>query len=413
MADPTPVQPGADAAGTAPSGTDPVEIARSLIRCPSVTPQEGGALACLEGMLGAAGFTVHRVKLTGPDTPDVENLYARFGTKGPNLCFAGHTDVVPPGDPSHWRFPPFEGAIHGGLLYGRGAVDMKGGVAAFVAAGIDFAHSHGGAASEGEMAPGSISFLITGDEEGPAINGTEKLLRWLADRDERLDHCVLGEPSSRAVLGDMVKIGRRGSLSGTLTVHGKQGHVGYPHLADNPIPGLMKLLAGLSGEPLDSGNTHFQASNLEVVSVDVGNPAYNVIPAEARARFNVRFNELWTPQTLAAEIEKRLREAAGNSVRWSVDFEARSSDSFLTAPGAFVELAVEAIAQATGQTPELSTTGGTSDARFIKDYCPVIEFGLVGTTMHAVDESTPVDEIQALTRVYAGIIERYFATFGR
>ncbi|TSJ64384.1 succinyl-diaminopimelate desuccinylase [Starkeya sp. 3C] len=390
---------------------DPVDILRTLIRCPSVTPEEGGALACLEALLGAAGFVVHRVKLTGPDTPDVENLYARFGTKGPNLCFAGHTDVVPPGDLTHWRFPPFEGAIHGGLIYGRGAVDMKGGVAAFIAAGLDFANAHG-KAGDGAL-PGSISFLITGDEEGPAINGTEKLLRWLADRDERIDHCVLGEPSSRAVLGDMVKIGRRGSLSGTLTVHGKQGHVGYPHLAENPISGMVKLLAALTAEPLDSGTAHFQASNLEVVSVDVGNPAFNVIPAEARARFNIRFNDLWTPATLSAEIERRLNAAAGNGVRFSLAFEARSSDSFLTAPGEFVDLVTQSITATTGRTPELSTTGGTSDARFIKDYCPVVEFGLVGTTMHAVDESTPVDEVEALTRVYAGIIERYFAAFGR
>lgn len=391
---------------------DPVEILRALIRCPSVTPEEGGALAYLDAVLSKAGFVTHRVTLTGPETPDVENLYARFGTRGPNLCFAGHTDVVPPGDPAHWRFPPFEGAIHGGLIYGRGAVDMKGGVAAFIAAGLDFAAAHGNDPGHAAL-PGSISFLLTGDEEGPAINGTEKLLRWLADRDERLDHCVLGEPSSRAVLGDMVKIGRRGSLSGTLVVHGRQGHVGYPHLAENPIPGMVRLLAALKAEPLDTGTAHFQASNLEVVSVDVGNPAFNVIPAEARARFNIRFNELWNPATLAAEIERRMAVAAGNEVRFSLAFEARSSDSFLTAPGAFVDLVVEAIAAATGQRPELSTTGGTSDARFIKDHCPVIEFGLVGTTMHAVDESTPVDEVQALTRVYAGMIGRYFPAFGR
>jgi len=386
---------------------DPVEIARALIRCPSVTPDEGGALSYIEALLGAAGFSVHRVTLSAPDTPDVENLYARFGTRGPNFCFAGHTDVVPPGDATRWRFPPFEGAIQDGMLYGRGAVDMKGGVAASLAAALDFAAAHS------ENMPGSISLLITGDEEGPAINGTEKLLRWLADRDERIDHCVLGEPSSRAVLGDMVKIGRRGSLSGTLIVHGKQGHVGYPHLAENPISGMVRLLAGLAEEPLDRGTPHFQASNLEVVSVDTGNPAFNVIPAEARARFNIRFNDLWMPGTLAAEIERRLTSAAGNSVRWSVEFENRASDSFITTPGPFVDLVVDAIHTATGQTPELSTTGGTSDARFIKDYCPVIEFGLVGTSMHAVDECTPVGEIEALTRVYAGIAERYFATFGR
>ncbi|WP_018388671.1 succinyl-diaminopimelate desuccinylase [Ancylobacter sp. FA202] len=400
---------------TAPSfhaPADPVDILRTLIRCPSVTPAEGGALAYLDAVLSNAGFATHRVTLTGPDTPDVENLYARFGTRGPNLCFAGHTDVVPPGDPTHWRFPPFEGAIQDGLIYGRGAVDMKGGVAAFIAAGLDFAGAHGHDPDHADL-PGSISFLLTGDEEGPAINGTEKLLRWLADRDERIDHCVLGEPTSRAALGDMVKIGRRGSLSGTLTVHGRQGHVGYPHLAENPIPGMVKLLAALKAEPLDGGNAHFQASNLEVVSVDVGNPAFNVIPAEARARFNIRFNDLWTPETLAAEIERRMVAAAGNEVRFTLGFEARSSDSFLTAPSDFVDLVVEAISEATGRRPELSTTGGTSDARFIKDHCPVVEFGLVGTSMHAVDESTPIDEVAALTRTYAGVIARYFALFGR
>lgn len=386
---------------------DPVEIARALIRCPSVTPHEGGALGYIDALLSNAGFAVHRVTLSAPDTPDIENLYARFGTKGPNFCFAGHTDVVPPGDPALWRFPPFEAAIQDGVLHGRGAVDMKSGVAASLATAIDFTAAHG------EDMPGSISLLITGDEEGPAINGTEKLLRWLADRDERIDHCVLGEPTSRAVFGDMVKIGRRGSLSGTLTVQGKQGHVGYPHLAENPIPGMVRLLAGLTDEPLDRGTAHFQASNLEVVSVDTGNPAFNVIPAEARARFNIRFNDLWMPDTLSAEIERRLTRAAGNAVRWSVDFENRASDSFITTPGPFVDLVVEAIRAATGQTPELSTTGGTSDARFIKDYCPVIEFGLVGTSMHQVDECAPVDEIEALARTYAGIVARYFETFGR
>lgn len=387
--------------------TDPVDIARALIRCPSVTPEEGGALGYLDALLSNAGFAVHRVKLTARGTPDIENLYARFGTLGPNFCFAGHTDVVPPGDAAQWRFPPFEGAICEGILYGRGAVDMKGGVAASLAAALDFI------AERGDSMPGSISFLITGDEEGPAINGTEKLLRWLADRDERIDHCVLGEPTSRAKLGDMVKIGRRGSLSGTLTVHGRQGHVGYPHLAENPIPGLVKLLAALNDEPLDAGTAHFQASNLEVVSVDTGNPAFNVIPAQVEARFNIRFNDIWTPTTLREAIERRLAVAAGNEVRWSVAFEERSSDSFLTAPGTFVDLVVDAIARETGHTPELSTTGGTSDARFIKDYCPVIEFGLVGTSMHGIDESTPVAELQALTGVYRGILDRYFAAFGR
>lgn len=386
---------------------DPVAIARALIRCPSVTPEEGGALSYLEGLLDAAGFVVHRVTFSAPDTPDVENLYARFGTRGPNFCFAGHTDVVPPGDAMAWRFPPFEGAIHDGVLYGRGAVDMKGGLAAGLAAALDLV------AERGDELPGSISFLVTGDEEGPSINGTEKLLRWLADRDERIDHCVLGEPSSSKALGDMVKIGRRGSLSGILTVHGTQGHVAYPQLADNPLPGMVRLLSGLTAEPLDRGSAYFQASNLELTSVDVGNPAFNVIPAQAVARFNIRFNDLWQIETLSAEIERRLAAAAGNEVRWSLAYGQRSSDCFLTAPGEFVDLVVAGIEAETGRRPELSTTGGTSDARFIKDYCPVIEFGPLNASIHAVDEAIPVDQLVAVTRAYRGIMERYFATFGR
>ncbi|HSI41873.1 MAG TPA: succinyl-diaminopimelate desuccinylase [Xanthobacteraceae bacterium] len=391
----------------APEPHDAVAIARTLVRCPSVTPDAGGTLDYLAELLGGAGFSVHRARLSAPDTPDVENLYARFGTRRPNLGFAGHVDVVPPGDATLWTHPPFAGVLADGRLHGRGSVDMKGGLAAGIAAALALT------AERGAALPGSISFLVTADEEGPAINGTEKLLRWLADRDERLDHCVLGEPSSRAALGDMVKIGRRGSLSGRLTVHGRQGHVGYPHLADNPVRGMVKLLAALMELPLDAGTAHFQASNLEVVSVDVGNPAYNVIPAQATALFNVRFNDLWMPDTLAAELDRRLRAAAGNEVRFTLDIVPRASDSFLTAPGPFVELVAAEIAARTGLAPELSTTGGTSDARFIKDYCPVIEFGAVGAGMHAVDESTPIDELRALAGIYRGIFERYFETFGR
>ena len=277
----------------------PLALTQALIRCPSVTPHEGGALAVLAQVLGEAGFEVHRPVFSAPGTPDVENLYARYGTGRPHLLFAGHTDVVPPGDPARWRHDPFSAVVDGAELFGRGAVDMKGGVACSVAAALAFLRDRPGFA-------GSIGFLITGDEEGPAVNGTVKLLAWAHDRGERFDHCILGEPTSRAALGDMVKIGRRGSLTGHVTVHGRQGHVAYPHLADNPIMGMVRLVAGLKAAPLDEGTPRFDASNLEMTTLDVLNPASNVIPGEARATFNIRFNDLWTPETLEAEVRRRL-----------------------------------------------------------------------------------------------------------
>lgn len=381
--------------------TSPVALAQDLIRCPSVTPHEGGALALLAERLSAAGFRVERPVFSQAGTPDVENLYARYGSGRPVLLFAGHTDVVPPGDEAAWSAPPFSGEIRGGDLYGRGAVDMKGGIACMVAAALDFV------ARRPDL-PGSIAFLITGDEEGPAINGSVKLLDWARARGELFDHCILGEPTNPRDLGDMIKIGRRGSLTGRLTVHGLQGHVAYPHLADNPIRGMVRLLAALTAEPLDRGTEHFDASNLEPTSVDVGNPASNVIPAAARAVFNIRFNDLWTPDTLAAEIERRLREAAGNEVRYDVSFDPTNSLAFLTKPDGFTALVADAIETRTGRRPVLSTTGGTSDARFIKNFCPVLEFGLVGDTMHQVDERVPVRDLEALTAIYAAILDRYF-----
>jgi succinyl-diaminopimelate desuccinylase len=379
----------------------PLPLAQELLRCRSVTPAEGGALSLIERVLAAAGFDVHRPVFSQEGTPDVENLYARYGTGQPYLLFAGHTDVVPPGDLSRWRHDPFGAIVENGELYGRGAVDMKGGIACMMAAALRFL-------DERPNPSGSIGFLITGDEEGPAVNGTVKLLEWAQARGERFDHCILGEPTNPDRLGDMIKIGRRGSLTGTIMVHGKQGHVAYPHLADNPIRGLVRLLDGLLREPLDRGTAHFDASNLEVTTVDVGNPASNVIPAEARAVFNIRFNDLWTPETLAAEIDRRLRAAAGNSVRYTLTCEPTNAVAFLTEPNAFVQFMAQAVEAETGRPPQLSTTGGTSDARFIAKVCPVVEFGLVGRTMHQTDERVAVADLDRLTAVYERVLAAYF-----
>ncbi|HEX8168001.1 MAG TPA: succinyl-diaminopimelate desuccinylase [Beijerinckiaceae bacterium] len=379
----------------------PLALAQGLVRCPSVTPDEGGALAFLARVLGDAGFEVHRPVFSAEGTPDVENLYARFGVGRPHLLFAGHTDVVPPGDAARWRHDPFGGIVEDGELHGRGAVDMKGGIACMAAAALQYL-------ADRPDFSGSIGFLVTGDEEGPAVNGTVKLLDWAKARGERFDHCILGEPTNPEKLGDMVKIGRRGSLTGHLTVHGRQGHVAYPQLAENPIGGMVRLLAALKAEPLDKGTEAFDASNLEVTTVDVGNPASNVIPMEARATFNVRFNDRWSPQTLEEEIRRRLREAAGNAVRYTATFDPTNAVAFLTRPDSFGFL-IEAIEAETGRRPALSTTGGTSDARFIKDHCPVVEFGLVGQTMHQVDERVAVADLDRLAAIYRRAIEAYFS----
>src|SRR5262252_5401458 len=381
---------------------DPIALARDLVRCRSVTPAEGGALGLLEKMLSGVGFSVHRITFCEPSADDVENLYARIGTGGPHLVFAGHTDVVPPGDEARWRHPPFAGDIADGVLFGRGAVDMKGAIACKLAAVLDYLGANGG------KSKGSISFLITGDEEGIAVNGTAKLLQWAAAHGEKFDHCVLGEPTNPKRLGDMVKIGRRGSLNGTLIVTGTQGHVAYPALADNPVRRIVTIMESLMAEPLDAGSAHFDPSNLEFTSVDVGNKTVNVIPAEARARFNIRYNDRHTRDGLKALVERRAAAAAGRA-RWRIEWEPSNADVFLTKPGAFVDLVVAAVAEITGGTPELSTSGGTSDARFIKDYCPVIEFGLANQTMHKVDERVPAADLVALTAIYRRILERYFA----
>lgn len=381
----------------------PLGFAQTLIRCPSVTPEEGGALTFLAETLSAAGFRVERPVFSESGTPDIENLYARFGSGSPYLLFAGHTDVVPPGDTTAWRHGPFEGMVENGLLYGRGAVDMKGGIACMLAAALDFS------AERGPDFAGSIGFLITGDEEGPAVNGTIKLLEWAQARGQRFDHCVLGEPTNPGTLGEMIKIGRRGSLTGKITVHGRQGHVAYPHKAENPIPGLLRLAAALLEEPIDGGTAHFDASNLEFTTIDVGNPVANVIPATARAVFNIRFNDGWTAQTLGAEIRRRLYAAAGERVRFTLELMPSNSPAFLTEPDAFTSLVADAIQAETGLVPAFSTTGGTSDARFIKDACPVIEFGLVGETMHRTNECVAVADLDRLTAIYRRILDAYFS----
>jgi succinyl-diaminopimelate desuccinylase len=381
---------------------DALSIAQALIRCPSVTPLDAGALGVLEDLLKANGFQIHRVVFSEAGTADVDNLYARLGTGAPHLTFAGHTDVVPPGEESAWSHGAFSGEVKDGYLYGRGAVDMKGGIACSVAAVLQYLADHGGKAS------GSISFLITGDEEAASVNGTVKLLKWVADRGEKFDHCVLGEPSNQQEMGDCIKVGRRGSQSGTLYVDGLQGHVAYPNRASNPVPDISRLIVAIADEPLDQGSAQFQPSNLEFVSVDVGNGTFNVIPGQARATFNIRYNDLHTQASLRELVETRLAKACGNRIKARIVWEPSNSHVFLTKPGAFTDLAVAAIHEVTGRKPDLSTTGGTSDARFISSYCPVIEFGLLGQTMHQIDERASVKDIEVLTRIYRGILDRYF-----
>lgn len=386
-----------------PAGTDPVALAQALIRCPSITPAEAGALSLLEQILAPAGFAVHRMTFSAPGTPDVENLYARIGTAGPNLCFAGHTDVVPPGDIGQWTLPPFAAEIREGVLYGRGAVDMKGAIACFMAASLRYLETN-----RGQLA-GSISLLITGDEEGPSINGTAKVLDWLQARGERLDACIVGEPSNPHAIGDEIKIGRRGSLNGELVVRGKQGHAAYPHLAENPIPKLARIIDRLSTTPLDAGTPDFEPSSLQVTVISVPNTATNVIPSEARALFNIRYNDLHRRPDVEAWVKAQCAAAAEEvEARWSVTFSG-TGDVFLTRPGPLVDTMAEAVEAVTGRVPRLSTGGGTSDARFIQAYCPVVEFGLVNETIHQVDERVPLADLHQLTAVYERLLVRFFA----
>ena len=386
--------------------TDPSDNLARLIRCASVTPADAGALSVLEGLLAPMGFAGERPAFAQAGTADIENLYARRGGEGPHLMFAGHTDVVPPGDVDAWSHDPFGAKIADGRLFGRGAVDMKGGIACFVAALARLVE-------KGEAPSGSVSLLITGDEEGPAINGTVKLLDWAAARGETWDGCLLGEPTNPDAIGDMIKIGRRGSLSGTVTVTGTQGHVAYPHLADNPLRGVLALGAALVAPALDEGTQDFQPSNLEITTIDTGNRAANVIPARATMGFNIRFNDRWTEPSLKAAIADRLSKAATDAtVRHALDWAAPVSPVFLTRNDALTGALAASIASVTGRQPVLSTSGGTSDARFIKNYCPVVEFGLVGKTMHMVDEHVPLAHLEMLTAIYADFIARWFAQQG-
>ena len=375
--------------------TDPVALTRALIRCPSVTPDDHGALDLVESVLKRLGFTCHRLTFEEPGTAPVGNIYARIGTGAPHLVFAGHTDVVPPGDPAAWRADPFAAEVIGDAIYGRGAVDMKGAIGCFVAATARFL---------AERRPaGSIGFLITGDEEGPAVNGTRKLVTWLKERREVVDACLVGEPTNPQHLGEMIKIGRRGSLTGRLTVQGIQGHVAYPERADNPIPRLLAMLGALTAEPLDGGTEIFEPSRLVISSVDVGNPTPNVIPAEARAAFNIRFNDQHTARSLTAWVERKLA-SVGGAHRLEVRSDAAA---FVTPAGPFTELLERLVERELDIVPELSTSGGTSDARFIKDLCPVVEFGLVGATIHQVNERVALADLEALTQVYQALLTSY------
>ncbi|MDA0998127.1 MAG: succinyl-diaminopimelate desuccinylase [Proteobacteria bacterium] len=377
---------------------DPVELSKALIRRPSVTPVDAGALDVLIDVLTPLGFEIFDLTFDDPAGEPTRNLYARLGNSGRNFCFAGHTDVVPPGNPEDWSSDPFAPEERGGRLYGRGAADMKCAIAAMAAATAEFLRHQG--ADFGD----SISFLITGDEEGDATNGTKKVLDWLAARDEKIDACVVGEPTNPDQLGEMVKIGRRGSMNAWITVDGVQGHSAYPHLADNPIHKLIALLSALTSVPLDEGSAHFQPSVLQVTTVDVGNAATNVIPAKAEARVNIRFNDLHTSAGIEKLLRGRMDQAGGGyQMRTRV-----SGESFLTPPGELSAVAAAAIADQIGRQPEFSTTGGTSDARFIKDHCPVVEFGLTNATAHKIDENSRTDDIRALAGIYARMLERYF-----
>ena len=386
-----------------------VTLLQDLIKCPSVTPLEGGALQYLEDVLKPLGFNVERIVFREDGQPDVENLYARYGDKGPHLMFAGHTDVVPTGDEASWTHAPFSAEIDNGEIYGRGAVDMKGGISCFIAAFSSYL-------DENPEFSGSVSLLITGDEEGPAVNGTEKLLKHTAKNGETWDACIVGEPTNPNELGEMIKIGRRGSMSARVSVNGKQGHVAYPHLADNPVTSATTLMRALMMPPLDDGTAEFPPTNLEITSVDTGNPALNVISGSTQFQFNIRFNDTWNEESLKAELQQRLKKASEDislrqkpdPIDYEIEFINRVSPVFLTKDEKLIQTMQSAVLTALGKTPDISTTGGTSDARFIKDFCPVIEFGLVGQTMHMIDERAAVSDVEGLAKVYHEFIKQWF-----
>ena len=377
---------------------NPIELSQRLIRCPSVTPDEGGALDELQNVLEELGFRCQRLLFSESGTPDVDNLYARLGDRGPNFCFAGHSDVVPPGDRDEWGEDPFSGVVIDGKLFGRGSADMKSAIASFISAVQRYK------SNVGEEIPGSISLLITGDEEGPAINGTIKVLDWMSKNNELIDACIVGEPTNPDHLGQIIKIGRRGSFTGWLTVTGVQGHTAYPHLAENPLSKLIKMLEPLAEEQLDQGTEYFPPTTVAISSIDTGNSATNVIPQKVTASFNIRFNDSRT----AEDIEEWLR-GHFDSVGGSYQLEtACSSNAFITEPGALSEDLISAIKDVVGSSPEMSTTGGTSDARFIRKYCPVVEFGIVGKTMHKINEHVEIKDVELLTDIYTELLDRFF-----
>ncbi|MCH7936566.1 MAG: succinyl-diaminopimelate desuccinylase [Proteobacteria bacterium] len=381
---------------------DPVDLAQALIRCPSVTPADEGAMDVLQSALEELGFTCHRLPFSTADSPEVQNLYARIGDRAPNFCFAGHTDVVPVGDANEWTVDPFAAEIKGDRLYGRGASDMKTAIAGFAAAAARFLESRDNGF------PGSISLLITGDEEGEAVNGTVRVLEWLTEKGEILDACLVGEPTNPESLSDMIKIGRRGSMTAFLTVHGASGHAAYPHLADNPVERLVKMLSAVLDKPLDDGTEHFQPSNAVVTTIDVGNPVANVIPARAEARINVRFNDLHTAAGIETLLRQCLDETGGD-----YDLDVRvSGEPFLFPPGPLSNLVAGAVEKATGKRPEFNTAGGTSDARFIKDHCPVCEYGMTNQTAHKADENALISDIRLLSDIYESVLDGFFADPG-
>ncbi|MGP9805504.1 succinyl-diaminopimelate desuccinylase [Paracoccus sp. NSM] len=377
--------------------TDPADLTARLIRCPSVTPEEGGALTLLQALLREAGFETRRIDRNG--TP---NLFARWGARGAKTFgFNGHTDVVPTGDPASWTHPPFSGHVEDGVIWGRGATDMKSGVAAFVAAAIDFTRQ--------TPPDGAVILTITGDEEGPGRDGTIAILDWMEAAGERMDVCIVGEPTNPDLMGEMMKIGRRGSATFQIAAKGVQGHAAYPHRAKNPLHALTRMLADLTATPLDQGTAHFDPSGLQITTIDCGNPASNVIPETARAVVNIRFNDMHTGASLTERLrDHAARISADTGVALSVEAQI-SGEAFLTAPGPFVDLVRDVVAAETGRQPVLSTSGGTSDARFVKDHCPVVEFGLVGHHMHQIDERVPVEQVHQLKAIYQRILERYFA----
>jgi succinyl-diaminopimelate desuccinylase len=381
---------------------DPVQLAAKLVRCPSVTPIDAGALDILQQALEGLGFRCTRLAFSSEKGGRVENLYARWGTGVPNFCFAGHSDVVPIGLMEDWSFPPFSGEVKRGFLYGRGASDMKGAIAAFVAAAERFLIKNG------KHLEGSVSFLITGDEEGPAKNGTIRVLEWLEEKGEKIDFCLVGEPTNPKTLGEMIKNGRRGSLNITITVQGRQAHVAYPERGENPVPGLTRILNVLENYIWDQGTECFPPSNLEVTNLDAGTGAFNVIPAKAAAKFNIRFNNLHTSQSLIGKVEQLC---VGTGIPHVLDFQI-IGEAFLTEAPVLIKAVSKAVEEVTGKAPELSTSGGSSDARFIKDMCPVIEFGLTGETIHAIDERVRIGDIENLSRVYEKVLTNIFAKAG-